>query len=329
MYTYLCSHARFRTYSVAFGIITLLMAAGCSSSSSSGKSAASISVSPSNSAPTQPSGVPTTVDSMAGMDMSGGPMSTGDTMAPGESIVTTDATSATANGYTLRLDSTTAAAGTQVPLRFSITTNNGKDVLRTYQVEQTKQLHLILVRADLSGYQHLHPTLDSVGHWSIPIDVANPGRWRVIADFTPIEKGTTQARIALGADLQISGSGTDQSPTAPNSKVLVDGFTVEMDASQLKSGASSAVAFTVTRDGAPAIDIQPYLGAFGHLVAIRATDLAYLHVHPLGEPAVDGTVSGPKIVFDADIPNSGLHALYLQFETNSVVHTATFSVDVA
>ena len=37
---------------------------------------------------------------------------------------------------------------------------------------------------------------------------------------------------------------------------------------------------TVTKDGQPVTDLQPYLGAYGHLVALRAGDLAYLHVHP-------------------------------------------------
>ena len=37
--------------------------------------------------------------------------------------------------------------------------------------------------------------------------------------------------------------------------------------------------FTITKDGKP-ITTEPYLGAGGHLVALREGDLAFLHVHP-------------------------------------------------
>ena len=44
-------------------------------------------------------------------------------------------------------------------------------------------------------------------------------------------------------------------------------------------------------------DLQPYLGAYGHLVALRDGDLAYLHVHP-GEHG-DGRA---RVGFDAEVP---------------------------
>lgn len=40
-------------------------------------------------------------------------------------------------------------------------------------------------------------------------------------------------------------------------------------------------------------DLKPYVGAFGHLVALRAGDLAYLHVHPDGAPGDGRTAPGP------------------------------------
>ena len=38
--------------------------------------------------------------------------------------------------------------------------------------------------------------------------------------------------------------------------------------------------FTITRDGQSPSRTEPYLGAGGHLVALRDGDLAFLHVHP-------------------------------------------------
>src|SRR5699024_11235811 len=48
----------------------------------------------------------------------------------------------------------------------------------------------------------------------------------------------------------------------------------------LTAGEASQLTMTVTRDGEPVTELEPYLGAFGHLVALRDGDLAYLHVHP-------------------------------------------------
>ena len=37
----------------------------------------------------------------------------------------------------------------------------------TYDVEHEKQLHLIVVRRDLTGFQHVHPTLAADGTWTV------------------------------------------------------------------------------------------------------------------------------------------------------------------
>ena len=80
--------------------------------------------------------------------------------------------------------------------------------------------------------------------------------------------------------------------------------------------------FTVTRDGAPVTTLQPYLGAAGHLVALRVGDLAYLHVHPMDDPTGK---SGPEVAFMAEAPTAGRYLLYLDFQVDGRVHTATFT----
>ena len=58
------------------------------------------------------------------------------------------------------------------------------------------------------------------------------------------------------------------------------------------------------------------------LVALRAGDLAYLHVHPMDDPA---GVSGPEVAFMAEAPSPGRYLLYLDFQVDGRVHTATFT----
>ena len=97
----------------------------------------------------------------------------------------------------------------------------------------------------------------------------------------------------------------------------------------LTAGVSTQVTAKVSRDGEPVSTLQPYLGAYGHLVALREGDLAYLHVHPEGaEPQGDRT-GGPAVSFAATAPTAGRYLLYLDFKVDDTVHTATFVVDAA
>jgi len=73
-------------------------------------------------------------------------------------------------------------------------------------------------------------------------------------------------------------------------------------------------------------DLQPYLGAYGHLVALRSGDLAYLHVHPGGEPGDGKTRPGPDISFTATAPSEGAYRLFLDFKHEGKVRTAAFTV---
>jgi hypothetical protein len=82
------------------------------------------------------------------------------------------------------------------------------------------------------------------------------------------------------------------------------------------------LAFTVTRNG-QTVHVDPYLGADGHLVALREGDLAFLHVHP-----VEGEGHDDSIRFGAEFPTEGRYRLFLQFKHEGRVHTAEFTKEV-
>jgi len=240
---------------------------------------------------------------------------------PAAAAETAAGLSSTESGYTLRLAETRFASGKQVPLRFRITDATGAAVTR-YVDNHEKQLHLIVVRRDLAGFQHLHPTMDAAGTWSVPVDFS-AGDYRVFADFVP----TGGKNLTLGADVQVAGQYQPQPLPAPSTTVTVDGFTVKLSGTP-KSTEPSMLTFSVTRDGRPVTDLQPYLGAYGHLVALRASDLAYLHVHPMGEPGDGVTPAGPEIGFHATFPSDADYRLFLDFKHQNVVRTAEFTVSV-
>lgn len=221
-------------------------------------------------------------------------------------------------GYTLRLAQTGAESGPGRPVEFRVEGPDGAPVT-AYDVDHGKRLHLIAVRRDLSGYQHVHPVLDDDGTWSTPLDLT-AGAWRLIADFVP----TGGAGTILGADLSVDGYYRAARPEPDTRTATVDGYDVTL-AGDLEAGAASALTFTVTRDGEPVTDLQPYLGASGHLVALRVGDLAYLHVHP-EDPLDEGATSGPELSFVAEVPSVDRYRLFLDFRHGGVVHTAQLAL---
>ena len=227
--------------------------------------------------------------------------------------------SSTENGYTLELAETRADAGKQVPLRFRITDIAGAAVTR-YVDNHEKQLHLIVVRRDMAGYQHVHPVMANDGTWSVSVDLS-AGDYRVFADFIPVGG---DART-LGADLHVAGRYEPQSLPPAATTATVDGYTVSLTGDATANDPST-LTFSVARNGKPVTDLQPYLGAYGHLVALRASDLAYLHVHPMGEPRDGTTHAGPEIAFGTTVPSNGDYRLFLDFKHQNVVRTAEFTL---
>jgi hypothetical protein len=222
-------------------------------------------------------------------------------------------------GYTLTPTSTTLTPGTTQPFSFRILGPDGAPVTG-YDVEHEKRMHLIVVRRDTAGFQHIHPELGTDGVWTVPLALPQAGSYRVFADFKPSGgKATT-----LGADVAAAG---DFKPAEyqPSRVANVDGYQVRLDG-DLAPGKSSKVTLTVTKDGREVTDLQPYLGAYGHLVALRGGDLAYLHVHPDGEPGDGRTAPGPAVTFFAEVPSAGTYRLFLDFQHQGKVRTAEFTV---
>ncbi|QFU86582.1 hypothetical protein [Amycolatopsis sp. YIM 10] len=219
------------------------------------------------------------------------------------------------NGYTLVPSTTTLPTGTTQPFTFRILGPGGAPVT-AFDVEHEKRLHLILVRRDTAGFQHLHPQLAADGTWWIQLGLPRAGSYRMYADFKP----TGGQATTLGADLSAPG---DYQPSwyPPAVESEVDGYRVRLDG-DLVAGRSSKVRLTVTKDGREVTDLEPYLGAYGHLVALRGGDLAYLHVHP-----DESAAPGPSIDFHTEVPSPGTYRLFLDFQHGGKVRTAEFTVE--
>ena len=224
------------------------------------------------------------------------------------------------DGYRLQPISPALAIGTPQPFAFRIIGPDGAPVTG-YTKAHDKDLHLIVVRRDLSGFQHVHPTLGPAGTWSIPLAVPAAGQYRVFADFQPAGR---EQGLTLGVDVPAPGDYRPRVLPAAARTATVDGYTVTL-AGDLVPGSSSKLTLSIAKDTKPVTDLQPYLGAYGHLVALRDGDLAYLHVHPDGVPGDGRTDAGPRVTFFAEVPSDGSYRLYLDFQHAGKVRTAEFT----
>ena len=198
-------------------------------------------------------------------------------------------------------------------LRFRIVDEHGAAV-RDYDVTHEKRMHLIVARRDLTGFQHLHPELAADGTWSADVRLPQAGSYRLFADFSHGGAART-----LAADLRVDGSADLRPLPAPQPSAVSDGgYDVRLDAARARPGKEADLRFTITRDGAP-VKTEPYLGAGGHLVALREGDMAFLHVHPMD----DG------VRFAATFPTAGRYRLFLQFKHEGRVQTVAFTQAVS
>ncbi len=238
------------------------------------------------------------------------------------SVGATDGLAAAAAGYRLAVADATFLPGTPGELRFAVLGPDGRPVTAFATTPRDPSpLHAVVVRRDAAGFQRLDPGMDADGTWHIPLTLPAPGVWRAYVDMTP----TAGPTLVLGADLFAPGAFAPF--TFPPSRTAdVDGFRLRLDG-DLVPGAPSQVFATVSRDGAGVTDLQPYLGGFGKLVALREGDLAYTAaVAGNGAAPAPTDRAGPAVAFTANVPSSGTYRLFLQFRVADVMHTAEFTV---
>lgn len=261
---------------------------------------------------------------MSGMDHASPSRST--TGMPGMADMPTgDGLSAQSQGYQL-----TAASGATLPANqpatftYRIQSPAGTP-LTAYRPDQTKLMHFYAIRSDLTGFQHVHPTMAKDGTWTATLSALTPGTYRLYTSFTPNTGPAAGKTLVLSLPATVPGSAGNQPLPAPSSTATVDGYTVTVDGTPM-AGMPHPLTVTVSRAGKPVTDLQPYLDSYAHLTAFRSTTLAFAHLHPEGK--ADNNHGGPKLTFHAEVPTAGDWRLFLQFQTSGTLHTAALTMHV-
>ncbi len=210
--------------------------------------------------------------------------------------------------------------GSPTKLVLQIQDDDGTPI-KTFDLLHEKLVHLIVVREGLDEFAHLHPEVDASGMITIEYAFPKSGKYRLFADHQPQGKSPG---LAVG-ELTVSGADEPAAALVPNAsnEVKVGEITAHV---AIKPGdQETAVRFhLVAADDKPVGDLQPYLGAMGHLVIISANGREYVHAHPLSEAktAPDGAVE-----FAAHFPKPGIYKAWGQFQRDDAVFTVPFVLE--
>lgn len=197
-------------------------------------------------------------------------------------------------------------------LRFRVLGPDGQPV-REFRERHERLLHLIIVSTDLVVFHHVHPDLGADGTWTVGLAPLAPGPYRMFADCAVVDG----PELVLAADLSVHR----HRPLPPAATMTtVDGYDVGLRG-ELHAGTHVEVVFSVSQGGRPVADLEPYLGALGHLVVIGAADLSYLHVHPMHTAHSPGEVS-----FGLFVPSAGAYRLFFEFSHRGTVRAAAFTI---
>lgn len=240
--------------------------------------------------------------------------------------------------YDMRLDTGAGAvlAGTPVALRF--TPLQAGERLHDLMIVHEHPLHLIVVSADFTFYDHVHPTREPGDSFALAYTFPRPGGYLLYAEVTPAGQRAQVFRLPIAAraregDPAPPAGAPDLTPSPTLSK-SVNGdpsLTAELLFQPRTPVAGLETHFLVrfSKDGAPINDLEPYLGAMAHGVFISQDTNVYLHCHPeqLTSPRANAR-GGPDVPFATFFPRPGLYELWIQFKRQGQLGLVSYTIEV-
>jgi hypothetical protein len=227
-------------------------------------------------------------------------------------------------------------AGTPVELRL-VPLQRGS-ALGGLLVFHEHPLHLIVVSADLAFFDHVHPTPQADGSFTLEYPFPQPGRYLLYAEIMPAGERaqvfrlpvTVRGRLGDGA-LAANDPPLLPSPSLSKSVDGEPGLTAELRFQPRTPVAGLETHFLVRlRDnGLPVSDLEPYLGAMAHGVFVSADSTVFLHCHPVElTPPGPNTRGGPDLAFATQFPRPGRYKLWVQFKRRGRAGIVSYVVDV-
>lgn len=212
-------------------------------------------------------------------------------------------------------------AGKDALIRIAIKKTDGEAV-EAFDLNHEKLLHLMVISKDLSYFNHIHPEYVGGGVFEIRNVFPAGGDYRLIADLKPTG-GDSMTKMEW---ISIEGAAAEAVPVEPSLEVQSAGGTnVKLSIEKLGVKQETTLRFAMKdeKSGRLVTDLEPYLGAIGHVVVLSEDGERYVHVH-----AEEGQGAGPVAVFETQFPSSGIYKIWGQFGRNGEVFTVSYVVNV-
>lgn len=216
-------------------------------------------------------------------------------------------------------------------LRLVVREPGSNAIIRRFETVHERPFHLFVLSDDMTEFAHIHPESRPDGSLEVTAPRMQSSAYHLFADFLPV-----------GGTPQILRSTVITSADAPRMPDLVPDYSektgrrlrVRLDTriGEFTAGTPTLLTFVLTDPitGAPVTDIEPYLGAWGHMFIVSADLEDAVHSHPIAPLASEGgpTEGGPTVVFRQRFPRAGLYRLWTQFQRGGEVETVSFTVAV-
>lgn len=216
----------------------------------------------------------------------------------------------------LELQPRPLAPNAPVRMTFRITEPKSRKPAKLQLIHE-KLFHLFLVSEDLQFFAHEHPQLKGDGSFVFNARLPKSGEYRVLCDFYP-ENATPQL---IGKSIIVPGPHSKAHLQPTLQPQMGENVRVSLRSEPARPVAGKKTMLFFELD--PASGLQPYLGAWGHMLAASSDLVDMIHAHPAWEEA------GPSIQFNLIFPRPGLHRVWVQFQREDVVNTVAFNVPVA
>jgi hypothetical protein len=181
-----------------------------------------------------------------------------------------------------------------------------------------------VVSDNLEQFQHVHPEYAGGGKFELSIKFPAGGHYKLYADFMPVGMN----ELSRVSEVEVLGDPTPVTPLEPSGSLSasVNGMNITLEfAEQLMPQMQTSMTYTFTdeKTGEPITDLELYLGAVGHVVAIDQSMEQFIHIHPLNWAS-----SGPKAVFGVSFPKTGMYKLWGQFQRGGQTFLVPFVIKV-
>ena len=220
----------------------------------------------------------------------------------------------------LRVEPRQIPAGRELQLTFRVTDPKTRKPVKHFEVVHEKLFHLFIVSHDLEYFAHVHPDLQPDGSFVLNATLPKAGTYRLLADYYPTGGVPQLTPITISTESYTAP--LVPAELKPNlSPQHGENLEAELttDPPQPIAGKKTLLFFKLK----PAEGLEPYIGAWGHMLAVSNDLIDMIHTHP---SIANG---GPNLQFDVYFPHEATYRIWVQFQRLGKVNTVVFTVPVS